>query len=274
MFSMDAVRRVYDFYAETKLEKRAIGASALGAPIVAFHAGSHSRPQLLVQCAMHAREWVTALLGLEFLRQGMPRGGMWVIPLVNPDGARIALRGERFVRTLPPLRARFLRGAGGFPLWKGNADGVDLNVNFDARWGKGRRNVFSPAAENYVGPMPCSARETRALCAFTRALMPDATVSYHTKGEEIYWEFCGRGDSALAETLSAETGYPLARAEGSCGGYKDWCLTALNIPSFTVEAGSDALEHPLTEAALPSLWAANAGVPAALIKELICRKAR
>ena len=71
------------------------------------------------------------------------------MPLVNPDGVRIALTRDK--------------------LWKANAKGVDLNVNFDARWGKGRRNVFSPAAENYVGPMPCSARNCSTIQSTMRA---------------------------------------------------------------------------------------------------------
>ena len=33
----------------------------------------------------------------------------------------------------------------------------------------------------------------------------------------------------------------------SCGGLKDYCVSQLNIPSITIEVGSDKLTHPITE---------------------------
>ena len=80
-------------------------------------------------------------------------------------------------------------------------------------------------------------------------------MSYHTKGEEIYWYFhqslhtCPR-DKGLATALSVATGYPLAYAKGSAGGYKDWCIKKLGIPAFTIEAGAERFSHPLGEEAL------------------------
>ena len=68
--------------------------------------------------------------------------------MTNPDGVALALGGLSSVKE--PSRADFLRGLNGgedFSLWKANANGVDLNVNFDARWGAGIKNVFSPARE-------------------------------------------------------------------------------------------------------------------------------
>ena len=108
------------------------------------------------------------------------------------------------------------------------------------------------ASENYIGPEPFSEPETRALKAFTEEIRPDYTLSYHTKGGEIYWYYyqplsaCVR-DKKLAIALSEATGYPLRHAAGSAGGYKDWCVKKLKIPAFTVEAGNDGFSHPLGE---------------------------
>ena len=77
--------------------------------------------------------------------------------------------------------------------------------------------------------------------------MPSATFSFHTKGEEIYWEFEGRGDEKGAKILSQSTGYRAVKISGSAGGYKDWCLLRLNIPSYTIECGSDELTHPIKD---------------------------
>ncbi len=277
---MDALERVYAFYASYGGEKRVIGESVCGQPIVAMLAGERAYPYLLFQYAIHAREWVTMLLALEHVRRGVRRGGCWFIPCANPDGAAIALRGEAFLRTLPPARAAFLRRVNGradLRLWKANANAVDLNVNFDADWGQGVRNVHFPAPENHIGPAPFSEPETRALRAFTRVVQPAATVSYHTKGEEIYWQFgqsgaAERRDAALADALARETGYTVKRIGGSCGGYKDWCIRACKIPAFTIEAGREEAAQPPGEEELPDLLQKNGGVPACLAEELWRRR--
>ena len=274
---MDAVERVRLFYESWRGEKFVYGRSALGAPLVGFFVGKHGYPEIVAQYAIHAREWAVSLLALLQAQKGLRAGGAYILPLVNPDGAALSLRGERFLRELPAGKAAFLRRFGDFPLWKANAEGVDLNVNFPARWGTGRSNRFAPAGANYVGAFPLSGRESRALARFTLKVRPAATLSYHTKGREIYWEFFQRGkarerDFALARALAQETGYRLCPQGESAGGYKDWCVAALGIPAFTLEAGDDSLTHPLTEAALPSLWAENENVLPRLAEELLWMK--
>lgn len=272
---MDAVERVYRFYESYRGEKRIVGAGVFGSPIVALFVGA-GEPRVLVQYAIHAREWITALLALEHIKRGVPFGTAAFVPLANPEGAKLALRGESFLKELPARRAAFLlrvNGSSDFSLWKANANAVDLNVNFDADWGEGRLNARRPAPENYIGPRPFSEPETRALRDFTLQFRPDATVSYHTKGEEIYWEYGQSGaalcrDGRIADCLAAETGYTARRIAGSCGGYKDWCIRALGIPSFTVEAGDDRYAHPLGEERLPELYEKNARVPALLTEIL------
>ena len=143
-------------------------------------------------------------------------------------------------------------------MWKANGHGVDLNVNFPANWGEGVKNLRYPNPENYIGEKPFSEPETIALKKFTEQILPDDTVSYHTKGEEIYWYFhqpiryCSR-DKELALVLSRSTGYKLAYAKGSVGGYKDWCIRKWKIPSFTIEAGKDSFSHPLQDEALKDI---------------------
>ena len=57
-----------------------------------------------------------------------------------------------------------------FSLWKANARGVDLNVNFAASWGKGKRNLRVAGAENYIGEKPFSEPETLTLKNFTQKI--------------------------------------------------------------------------------------------------------
>lgn len=236
---MNVYEEVTAFYESYSGKKRIIGKSAEGRNLYALYVGSEAGPQILSQYAIHGREWITSLIALYHVRRGLARGGAWVLPLTNPDGAQLS-------------------EIGGKPLWKANANGVDLNVNFDARWGTGASNVTHPAPENYIGPAPFSEPETRALRDFTLEVRPACTVSWHTKGEEIYWEFHQplakrMRDQKLARVLARSTGYPLITVKNSAGGYKDWCIERLNIPAFTVEVGSDSFTHPIGRNVLPDL---------------------
>ena len=259
---MDIYAQITQFYQHVHAEKIVYGKSLLGRKLYAIKVGD-GKPIGLAQYALHAREWITAKLAIYHYQIGVAKGSLWILPLTNPDGALLSQTGIGSVKN-PFLRKKLLTVNGGkdFSLWKANARGVDLNVNFDACFGKGMKNIFYPAAENYVGKRPFSEPETRALRKFTLQIQPDYTVSYHTKGEEIYWYFhqpvgvCPR-DKALASVLSQTTGYPLCQAKGSAGGYKDWCIQTLKIPSFTVETGQDGFAHPLDENALADIVEKN-----------------
>lgn len=270
---MDIYEEVGRFYLRYRGEKCLIGKSEEGRDIYAFFVGEKKFPVGVCQCAMHAREHITARLGMEQIARGLSQGGAWVIPLVNPDGALLCERGADSVSSRYRAFLRGLNGGDDFSLWKANARGVDLNVNFDARWGTGAKNVRFPAAENYIGSAPFCAAESAALRDFTLRVRPQFTVSYHTKGGEIYWKFRQppwrrRRDMRYARALSAYTGYPLRDAPRSAGGYKDWCILRLKIPAFTVEAGDDSLSHPLGGEALEDIVTRNAGALAVLAKEL------
>lgn len=218
----EEVKKFYNRYGGKKC---IIGYSFRGREIFAFHIGSPTGRQFIATYAIHGREWITARLALKHIKTGLSAGGGWVIPLVNPDGAAIC----------EELR----------PMWKANARGVDLNCNFDAEWGSGRLNVKMRGSENCIGDKPFSEAETIALRDFTLKVRPYVTFSFHTKGEEIYWEFCGGGDKHGADILSEATGYTVKVICGSAGGYKDWCIQKLHIPSYTVECGSDNNVHPI-----------------------------
>ncbi len=232
-----------------------------GREIHAFFVGDRTVRPVLFQGAIHAREWASAevCMDLFLLAKEMNiKGGYWFLPVMNPDGVLLATRG---IATVPLQYRDSLLQMGNeksFPLWKANGRGVDLNVNFNARYGKGKENVFAPASENYVGTAPESEPCTRALTAFTRAYQPRVTVSLHTKGGEIYWQFpCGNqhfsGDKRLGKRLFSPLGYPMKRTPGSTGGYKDWCIQAMEIPAYTVELFSDTLSHPVPKTATAGL---------------------
>lgn len=83
-----------------------------------------------------------------------------------------------------------------------------MNTNFDARWGQGKRNVFFRAGANYVGKTPNSEKETKNLIRFTKAVKPLATISYHCKGEIIYWRFFQKDKDTIGDIIVWRVPFP------------------------------------------------------------------
>lgn len=257
---LDELDIFYDHYCG---EKGIIGYSRLNKPIYRFSLRKTFYPTVIVQCAMHAREYITTYLCLKLIERFNlfgKVGTVHFIPAVNPDGIEIALTKK--------------------PLYKANFAGVDLNVNFDAKWGKGEKNLFKKGDENFVGNYPFCEPESIALRNFTLSLNPQLTISFHSKGQEIYWEFCQSGyerarDRQIAKSAKQVTGYKIKSTPNSCGGYKDWCVQKLKIPALTVEVGNDALAHPLGKENLEEIYQQNKDLLFAVIKrymELKCKK--
>ena len=274
---MDIYQEIKQFYKRINTEKRIIGKSELGRDIFAIKLGIGS-PIGIVQYAIHGREFLTARLAKTHYRTGIEKGSVWLVPLVNPDGALLSQIGIASVAD-ERVKKRLLdmNKSQDFSLWKANARGVDLNVNFPARWGKGEKNLRVAGAENYIGAYPFSEKETRALREFTLSIFPDYTVSYHTKGEEIYWEFGQKGyvrkrDKFIANAVGKSTGYKVKLTPNSTGGYKDWCVQQLKIPALTIEVGADELNHPIGEEYLDCIYQKNKNVIGVLTKTLVEKK--
>lgn len=228
-----------------------IGHSVLGRPIHAYHVGDHSENQIIITGAIHAREWITELLVKELLHMysvnDFGKGGIWFVPLCNPDGVEIAMKEK--------------------PLWKANARGVDLNVNFDAEWGRGAQNVRKAGSENYIGTHPESEPEVKALIDFTMKVKPKMTIAYHSKGEVIYYKY--DRDLWLAKKVGEVTGYAPIKTKDSTGGYSDWVAMHLKIPALTIEVGNDDYTHPIGAEKLPEILEQNKIVPKLLLSLLV-----
>ena len=257
-----------------------IGQSVLDQCIPYVFVGKKGGNCLVVQGGIHAREHLTSLLVVCLAKHLVKNshllvdGGIYFVPMVNPDGVCLCQPGVDFAPHLAKQLVK-INGKHGkdFSLWKANVRGVDLNVNFPANWGKGTSNVFEPSWQNYVGQHPCSEPETKALVDFTNFVKPVATLSYHLKGEEIYWEFGQTGqrlerDKRLAHGISRYTGYSVCTPKGSVGGYKDWCVQSLGIPSFTVEVGSDKFSHPFPYSQFATILKQNLDLPRRLLNSV------
>ena len=248
-----------------------IGKSILSQDIAFVRIGNPLGKAVIITGGIHAREHITVLLCLCLMKDMLLNPPddfcIYAVPCVNPDGFRLATEGITFLNSnekwkkLKPFLYR-INGGTDFSLWKANIGGVDLNVNFDAEWGKGKRNVFSPASENYVGSYPLDQPESKALADFTIEINPQAVIALHCKGEVIYWNFHQTGkvlwrDYNYAKRLMRVTGYPLTDSNGSSGGYKDWCIKRLMIPSVTIEVGRDCFSHPFPYEQFDDIYTKN-----------------
>ena len=132
-----------------------------------------------------------------------------------------------------------------------------MNLNYPAGWEKAReiryaQGYISPSVRYYVGPYPLSEPETLSMLSFTRCIKPELTISLHTQGREIYWDFMNLAtarDLAIARRFSVLSGYTVAQvpAESSFAGYKDWFIQFFRRPGFTIEAGIGVSPIPISQ---------------------------
>lgn len=261
----------------------AMGTTAYGRPISLLRVGDGPRV-VYYNASHHANEYITTPLLMGMLEQylkgaalGQPLMGLdtrvlmahtalFLTPMVNPDGVDLVLGAatqaqEETARTIAANYPEIPFPAG----WKANLRGVDLNLNYPARWEEARAIKFeqgfeTPSPRDYVGPAPLSEAETRAMFDATEELSPALTISWHTQGKEVYWRFLDlapEGAEHLGRQMAAASGYRLSESAyaSSFAGYKDWFIQDFDRPGYTIEAGLG--ENPLPLSQLPELYRDN-----------------
>ncbi len=253
-----------------------IGRSVMGRRIMAVSIGSGAK-HVGYNAAHHANEWITVPILLRFLEEyaaafandgslaGVSaeelyeRATLHMVPLVNPDGVDLV------TGALSPLDSFHVQAKAladhystiPFPDgWKSNISGVDLNLQYPAGWEKARMIKFAqgytrPGPRDYVGSDPLTAPESRAMAAWTKERDFSLTLSYHTQGRTIYWQYGSEtvpGAKEIGEAMSQSSGYALETAprESSYAGYKDWFIKTYRRPGFTIEAGAGSNPLPLS----------------------------
>ena len=225
----------------------------------------------IISGGIHAREHLTCDLICLFLKKikniKKSNYNISFIPLINPDGADLCLNGIKNINKKNIKKILKINNNNyDFSLFKANARGVDLNNNFDANFEKKYSSKNSPASQGYYGKKPFSEPEAKALKKWTEKLSPFLTLSYHLKGEEIYFDFFQdeqqlKRDFEIAKVFADSTGYKIkSTQEISSGGYKDWCVQKLKIPALTIEVGDDKFSHPFPQKELKSIYKKNKNI--------------
>ena len=168
---------------------------------------------------------------------------MYVMPMVNPDGVVLVQGGLKAVQDKQKVEA-MIRVRPSYSEWKANINGVDLNRQYPALWEKKYVVVREPASELFNGTSPASEPEVRAVMRVCRNHDFSAALSFHTKGEVIYWadkNTYAKIDTvrAFAEGLSAVSGYtmmPISDSEGIyAAGFENWFRQEFLRPGILVE---------------------------------------
>lgn len=234
-----------------------IGYSEEGRKIPVLQIGNPDAPRhVLMQGAMHGREYMTAWILMAIADYALSQGQLadgavcyHIIPMSNPDGVIISQ-----TKTLNETQQAIYRSdlALGYTnasasvyaeQWKANALGVDLNRNFSSGWEVSLEHI-SPSSEKFRGSGPFSVTESMALRDYTLQYDFSATVSVHSHGSVIYYQYGTKqpvNDLSynLALAVKEVTGYTPLGYDGTTGaGYKDWAMDALGIPSLTLETGT------------------------------------
>lgn len=256
-------------YPEVKIFS--IGKSVWNKEIYCIKFGS-GKKNILFNAAHHGLEWITSPLLIKFaydvinadsrlfgydINKLLSKVTFHLVPMVNPDGVDIAQNGisEDF-----PHYSQYTKWNNGDDFkakWQANANGVDLNHNYDACFSLSKRinetsGILGPNYTRYTGPFAESEPESSALCEYVRKTRFDLTLSFHSQGEVIYYDYNGHippNGYEIGKILCKESGYILDKTTGitSCGGFKDWFIKMYNKPAYTIEVGSGKNPLPFSQ---------------------------
>jgi len=253
------------------------GRSEQGRQIMAVRLGDrNAKRHVLLQGAIHGREHATAWVMMAMVDYWLEHGLMGYgdvcyhfIPMSNPDGVTISQSQQLGDAQYEIYRKDLANGDASEDVdyyasrWKANALGVDINRNFPAGWEKIAHRT-EPSSQLYQGTAPFCSAEAKALRDYTLKYDFDVTISYHASGSCIYWEYgkktgVNRESKSLGNAICAVTGYALEGSSGlDGGGYKDWVMDELQIPSLTIEIGCE--DAPLSQRELCSILVRNYSV--------------
>ena len=127
-----------------------IGHSVMNRSIPAIRLGN-GRKNCLYVATHHGAEWITSLVLMNFVTEYLEKEEemyknsekqkifsklyntytIWVIPLLNPDGAELQRFGPDMSSPIAERQLKMNMGSSDFSKWQANARGVDLNHNYD-----------------------------------------------------------------------------------------------------------------------------------------------
>jgi hypothetical protein len=154
-----------------------------------------ARPSALYMGTVHAREWIGTEVDRRLLHYFVDNYGknaevtnlvntreLWFMPVANPDGYQYTFEHERLWRK--NLRDNDADGQ------ITNNDGVDLNRNYDVKWGYDDEGSSSQTSSlTYRGPSAASEPETQAHQKLIDRVGFEFLVTYHSYGPLLLYPY-------------------------------------------------------------------------------------
>lgn len=266
-------------------ETFSIGETVMGRNIPCIKIG-RGKKHIVINGAHHGLEYITSAFLMSFIKKYSncllkneemlgfsvvplyDEITLYIVPMLNPDGVDIAVNGLD-ITNVWHRRLISLVGIHSFQeVWQANANGVDLNHNYDAEW---KMTVDFPSPSKYGGSYAFDQPETQHMAKLIRDVDCDMLLCFHSQGKEIYYDFNGRqpeNSKDLAEKMAKISGYEVKTPEGSAsyGGCKDWFLEEFARHGFTVEVGAG--KNPLPVSELKNIFEENAKIILCAMSEL------
>lgn len=231
------------------------GTSVQGRPLVAYRFNDGPQHIIFVGGIHGGYEWNTITLAYEAIDyfsthpEAIPKNvTLHIIPSANPDGQYLVTQSNG--RFTPPIAVTDTV-PGRF-----NANGVDLNRNWDCEWAEA---AVWRESQVSGGTRPFSEKETVALRDYLLAQTPAVVVFWHSAANGVFAAGCPTTDLpsvTLATIYGQAAGYPVHQRFSSypvTGDAGDW-LTTQGIPSFTVELiNHESTDWPQNMAGLTAL---------------------
>ena len=239
----------------------------------AVQPASGGKPRLFINSAIHAREYTTAPITLEFARwlvngHGVDADATWILDHhevhlmlhTNPDGRKRAETGLSWRKNVDNNHCA-----------NSNNRGVDLNRNFSFGWNStnGQGSSGSASDLTYRGASAGSEPETQAMQAYVRSLWPDRRgpgvsdaapvdtsgmhIDIHSYSQLVLWPWGDRATPApngpalqtLGRRLAFFNGYTPQQSIGlypTDGTSDAVSYGELGVAAFTIELGNSFFE--------------------------------
>jgi len=219
------------------------GSKASELPAITFMGGHHAREHLSIEVPLYLANYLLVNSSQPEIKKLLESREIWIIPLVNPDGAEFDLNPS-------------------YQWWRKNRKendngsyGVDLNRNYGFQWGK-TGSSSNPNSETYRGKAPFSEPETRSVRDFIVGHSNiKMLITYHTFSELILYPWGYTYESIgnpqdltafqnMAQHMASLTGYTPEQTSDlylSSGDTTDWAYGERGIFSFTFELSPKSL---------------------------------
>ncbi|MCO7224489.1 M14 family zinc carboxypeptidase [Pleionea sp. CnH1-48] len=236
---------------------------------------SGNKPKLFINSAIHAREYTTAPLNLEFARwlvngYGSNADATWIVDhhevhlllQANPDGRKKAETGLSWRKN---TNQNYCGSSS-------NSRGADLNRNFSSRWNitNGQGSSGSQCSLTYRGPSAASEPEIQALESYVRSIFPDSRgpndndaapattsgmhIDIHSYSELVLWPWGDQSSVApngvamqtLGRKFAFFNGYNPMQSIGlyaTDGTSDNISYGELGIAAFTFELGTSFFQN-------------------------------